>query len=196
MTTPDIKTTTQNLGIFLQPGIGNAYPELKKIEMALLRDKVSKLPWVPQGWIESVSDLDAQNPDAIVRVSYKKTLNVYGAPKFLQNDERQNIWDEIAVASGTAQGEYAKGQAAAGKAELDKLYARAAFWNAAYNVAAVVGAVPAKLAEGAGKVASETAMSAVKAFFPVLIIGGMVLAGAIWLGARGGLKGVAKAAVG
>lgn len=160
-----------DFGVYLLPGLGTGYPELKALELKLLTERVGKIPWLPQGWLSSVQSLDKENPGAVVKIATSKAMKL-DATSFLNTDEKIKFWDELAAASNSIQMKYAANQAAAGKAELDGLYARATFWNAAYNIAVAIRDAPKNVIATAGEWTGDLLWTTVKKFaIPLVIVG-------------------------
>ncbi len=134
-------------GIMVSPGLGVAWNgDLKRQMNVLFTTRVANIPWLPPGWLASVLDLQSAFPDDLVRIA-PSMGSIHPNPDMpawiLTNQERMDAWMEIYRASNDAIVQYAKGQQDAGRAVLDALYARAAFWDAAYNLAVNVrDAVP------------------------------------------------------
>lgn len=172
-----LSQTVQPFGVYVQPGIGNAYPELKKQELALIV-KAGTIPWLPQGWLDAVRDLDKSNPSALIKFAPSGTFKANGTPAFLNSPERVKVWDDLAASSSRAQMLYAQDQAAAGKAELEALYAKAAFWDSAYNIAVAIRDAPKTvLTAGADLISDNITNLAKKLLLPALIVGTVAL---IW----------------
>ncbi len=134
-------------GIMVQPGYGVAWSgDLKRQMSILFTTRVANIPWLPPGWLASVQDLQSAFPDDLVRIA-PSMGSIHPNPDMpawiLVSQDRMDAWMEIYRASNEAIVSYAKGQQDAGKAALDALYRRAAFWDAAYNLAVNVrDAVP------------------------------------------------------
>jgi hypothetical protein len=170
----------KNWGVYIQPGIGRAYPELNAQLYAMYRDKVRKIPWLPSGWYDAVMGLGTQFPNDQIRIApaymgdgVRANVN---APDWLDTKEKRDAWQAISNDVLKTVQLYAAGQAAAGKAELDSLYAKAAFWNSAYEIAVkvrdfpkeVVGAVAGAANDVAGGVVS---VALKKLAIPLLVVG-------------------------
>jgi hypothetical protein len=122
-------------GVWLQPGIGNAYPELKS-QLSQLRQKlVGKLTWVPLAWASQVQAIQDANPTVLVKMTPSKRPTgetLPGLPAWLAgNQARIDAWQEIVTAQDKAVVQYAANDAANGKPLLDALYARSDFYNSA-----------------------------------------------------------------
>lgn len=155
------------LGVWISPGLGQAYPELRDgIMMRVFGDRVASVPWVPQNWLASVRALQANNPTGLVRIGPAKLLGsavrAPDAPSFADTQAKLDWWQSLFDASNAAVGKYAAQQQAAGKAELDKLYANAAFWNTGLGATAITVATTIRdlpknavgaVLDGAGSVA-------------------------------------------
>lgn len=149
------------LGVWISPGLGLGYPELKATLGRLFAERVAVLPWVPAHWLDDVAALQKKFPNDLVRPY--PALGSMGAfnrdhGTFIDSQPKAIAWNEIASASDRAIAKYAQDQQAAGKAELDRLIASAEFWSAAYDIAVsvrdavpnAVGAVASNLWEGLG----------------------------------------------
>lgn len=186
------------VGMWISPGIGNAYPELISLLDTLYHDRVAKLPWVPMDWYAKVSAV--QNAD---RTNLVRPLPALGAgsallsnvPDWIKDQPRREAWQAIVDRSNEIIGNYAKGQADLARPQLEKLYADAAFWNspmmvAASNVQEALIAAPSAIGGAAGKLVSGLFGSFLKYGWWVLALG--VIGYVVWAN-RGSM---AKAAPG
>lgn len=194
--TQDSNNAWKMYGVYIQPSIGQAYPELNVKLQKLFLDKVSKIPWLPQGWYDAQAGIQAANPSDQVRIApvYRAdgiAINPL-APSWLDTKEKRDIWQNLCDQCNAAIMKYAAGQAAAGAAELDYLYAKAAFWGAAYNAAVFVRDIPSEITEGV----SDVGVGVIKKALPLLLIAGVGVAVLIYLASKGGVKGITKGAVG
>ena len=142
--------TAAALGVWLTPGYGIAYPELKKSILDLHVQRASMLNFVPSGWADAVKKLQENNPDDLVRFSPGLMQNgtvVQSNPEWIkQTAETASAWHKIFEAENAAISAYARKQQQEGKAELDRLYREASFWNTAYAVGKATGVVQAQAA--------------------------------------------------
>jgi hypothetical protein len=151
---------TKTLGVYQQPGVGTAYPELRAQLFATLQ-QTARIDWLPARWLEDVRRVYDADPGALVivgaaSVSGKRQSN---APDWIDTEAKETVWNAINKAMLAAVVKYAREQQEAGRAELDALNRNAAFWNFAYT-SAVVAAAPAALAIGAAKGVAEGAIDA------------------------------------
>ncbi len=135
-------------GIYVSPGLGGIWEGRLKTEMdRLFVTRMASIPWLPAGWLAGVRDLQSRYPDDLVRIAPAMGRSLIPNPEspdwLLQDQARIDAWQVIAKASDNAIIQVAAGKQAEGKAELDQLYANAAFWDRAYNLAVGVrDAVP------------------------------------------------------
>lgn len=184
-------------GVYIQPGIGEAYPELNTKLQNFYRDKVSKIPWIPPGWYDAVSGMQANFPGSQVRIA--PALMATGAvnklaPDWLDSDAKRQYWQELFTEASSIVQKYAAGKAEEGRAELDRLYANAAFWDRAYNIAVAIRDAPANVVKAAGEVATGIAWEGLKGFIvPAIIIGVVFI---LWTGRDSFAKAAVKKATG
>jgi hypothetical protein len=184
-------------GVYLQPGIGEAYPELNTKLLNFFRDKVSEIPWLPAGWYDAVAGIQANFPGSQVRIA--PALLVSGgvnklAPDWLDSDEKRQYWQELNVQSNSIVQKYAAGKAEEGRAELDQLYANAAFWDRAYNIAVAIRDAPANAVKAAGEVVTGIAWEGLKGFIiPAAIVAVVFI---LWTGRDSFAKAAVKKATG
>ncbi len=145
MTISPFDTDILGTGTRLQPGIGQAYPELKRVMQVFFANRVAKLPWLPSNWLEAVKQIQADAPDDLVLIARK-------------NWGDSDAWNAIAQDSEDIQAKYAAGQVQEGRDLLASIDAEAAFWNAAYHVD-VVAASPIQIAKGGANVLGNLAGS-------------------------------------
>lgn len=134
-------------GVWLSPGLGVAWEGKLKGEMSrLFVTRVAQLPWLPPGWLASVQDIQSRYPDDLVRIA-PSMGSIHPNPEspswILADPDRLAAWQVIAKACDSAIVKFAAAKQDEGRAELQRLYDNAAFWDKAYNLAvAVRDAVP------------------------------------------------------
>lgn len=148
--TKSSEITADALGVWIAPGIGLAYPELKTQLAALHNERVTLFNFLPSGWAAAVANLQKAHPNDLVRLSPGLAANgdiIRSNPDWLtQNGEVASAWHKAFMSETKAITDYARKQQEAGKAELDRLYREAAFWNKAYTLGKVTGVVQAQAA--------------------------------------------------
>lgn len=152
--TNDSAAMRAKLGVWMTPGYGKAYPELKDTLQALYADKVSRMNFVPAGWVAAVAKLQEVNPDDLIRIGpsmNKGRIIQENAPFTIRSRETAEAWQALFAAENLAVVTYAAGQQKAGKAQLDQLYRNAVFWNRAYQLGETVGIVQAQAGVKAAK---------------------------------------------
>ncbi len=168
----------KSLGMQVQLGTARVYPDLVTILNNIYRDKIAKLPFVPADWLPKV--LALQGSDDGLLVYPIKATRILGLginpdlPAWVQANAA--TWDTLADECKNALTSYMDGKIAEGQATLNRLYANAAFWNAAYISAKFVADIPTNVVKGAG-----TAVGSIfKAnWLPIIVIGA---GAALWLG--------------
>jgi hypothetical protein len=166
----------KTLGVYIQPGIGTAYPELNKLLQAFFKSKVATIPWLPAGWLDSQAGLQAAYPGDQIRIApaFKGDGSVSPlAPVWLDTPEKRQLWQELFKRSNEIVTAYAAGEAAKGKVLLDKLYSEAAFWDRMYNIAVTVRDLPKTVVGAAGDFASGVVGEFLKKFWIVIAVGGI-----------------------
>lgn len=187
-------------GVMFIPGLAGAWPELRDMVGRIFAQRVAKLPWLPQDWLVSVQRLQNENPNDLVTFAPSRRANVgptgqfidesgpvsADIPLFLDDDAKINAWMSIYSDLNRARSNYAAARAAAGRAELDALYAKAAFWDASYKIAVFARDLPSNIV----KVAGGGVVDVVGTFLPdslkqyakwvaiaiaIIIVGGIVL---------------------
>lgn len=134
-------------GVRFQPGLAVGYPELVGKMRALYTQRIAKLPWVPKSWLAGVEKLQASRPNDLVLIFPAVLPNgstAADSPLFLDTPDKLEAWKKIHEDTQKAVQAYARGQAEAGADELNDLYADAAFWDAATNVAIFVRDAPGR----------------------------------------------------
>ncbi len=171
----DIEKT---LGMQVQTGTARVYPELVTILNNIYRDKIAKLPFVPSDWLPKVLALQGSDDGLLlfpIKASRPFGLGINrDLPVWVQANYQ--TWDTLADESQKALTSYMDGKIAEGQSTLNRLYANAAFWNAAYLSAKFVADIPTNVVKGAG-----TAVGSIfKAnWLPIIVIGA---GAALWLG--------------
>jgi len=122
------------LGVWVQPGLGTAFPELKTL-LASLYGRVAALPFVPIGWAAQVAALQEANPTSLVRLypSIGAAGNVNaGIPSWIASERsRAEAWQAVVKAQDAVIFKYAQGknQFLDPDSELNALLADSEFWN-------------------------------------------------------------------
>lgn len=137
----------RRLGVYVQPGIGEAYPELAAQVRRIMVEKVSKIPFLPAGWLDEVLAIIDTNPPTLVKIypvfkSDGVTTNELAPTFATYSPEAAKVWQELSEVTRLAQFNYAAGKVEEGRAVMDAAYARAAFWDTAYNVAVWIRDAP------------------------------------------------------
>lgn len=187
------------LGVWISPGIGQAYPELKTILAKLRNDRIAKLPWLPVAWASQVQAVQDANTTALVRLYPAR--NLAGSanatiPAWLSSDgARMDAWQAIVKAQDAAIKQYAANDAANGKAELDRLQADAAFWNsplmtAAINTQQALINAPSAIAGAAGTLVSDVFSGFLKKSW--WVIGLVVVGYIVWTNRESVAKSAGK----
>jgi hypothetical protein len=162
-------------GVYIQPGIGMAYPELNTLLQNFFREKVAKIPWLPSGWFDAQAALQTEFPDDQVRIApaalTSGAVNPQ-APLWLDTAEKRERWQELFKESNSIVTKYAAGQAELGRAELESLYANAAFWDRMYNIAVSVRDFPKNVVSAVGDFSTDLIIETLKKFWiPIAVIG-------------------------
>lgn len=148
----DTRVLATELGAYASPGLGIAWPELSAQVLAIYNDRVTKFGWVPADWytrvkrIMDAGDVVRLLPPRIVSGAVRDDL-----PAWLTADVRRiDAWGEIAETIRVAVVDYAAARAAAGRAELDRLYRNAAFWDRLYTTTKFVADLPTNAVKAVG----------------------------------------------
>lgn len=204
MTYADERVMHTQLGVMLSPGLATGFPDLVPKLARIYTDKVAKLPWVPKTWLESVLALQAKYPGDLVRPTPGRDAKGERgemAPMWADTPVKLDAWHKLYSDINAAIQAYAKEFADDGAAQLNALYADAAFWSAAVDLATTVRDLPGKVVQtvagGAGDVFAAFLPDALKGYariifwsLVVIVVGGLVLwyrnkAGAIVKGFKG-----------
>lgn len=195
------KAAALQYGCMFIYGLGTGYPDLKPMVQRIFAERVARLKFVPATWLAGVQQLQNENPTDLLTFApgrRPKTSPTGGwvsdeggersadLPMFLETEEQVDAWHAIYVDLNRARAKYAAAQAAAGRAELDRLYAKAAFWDAAYKVAVFAKDLPSAIVKTVGggvvDVVGTFLPQSLKAYakwitlaLGVLIVGGIVM---------------------
>lgn len=153
-------TLTGTLGVYVQPGIGEAYPELVKILRELYRTRVSRLPFVPNDWYVQVDRL--MGSSTVVKLQQSKPYGVTydGLPVWILSDKSAiDAWQKVAVLMNNAITAFVGGEVEKGKAIVASAQANAEFWNGLYEGAVWVRDAPGKAVDAVGRGAMSFAGS-------------------------------------
>lgn len=140
------------LGVYITAGYGAAMPELKDQIIALHRDRVSALNFVPATWLDQVMALQNAHPDDLVRVAPSEFGNgsiIPGSAEFCTSSVAvADAWQTVFTAENKAIAAYGAKLQEEGKSILAAAYRDAAFWNTLYEIADSVANAPSRALNG------------------------------------------------
>ncbi len=175
----DVARQNSKLGGFVQPGLAAAYPDLYDLSMSYVA-KVQELPWVPSTYTGDVTREVAQSTDGPGGIwgFRRATSTITGLvldniPAWLDTPAKQAAWDAIAGQYAKALNAFAQNKVEEGRTIIAQAVQNASFWTAMYDAAKFIRDVPKNILDAAGSVASDAALTALKAFFPFLVIVGI-----------------------
>lgn len=167
------------LGVWMQPG--SSAPDWADLEariVAIMDDRTANIPWLPPGWKIGVEALRKQFPGWRIMVAPPISTNgtvLPTAPAWLDTPEKVKAWNGVASAIKEGINLYATGRINDGKAYLDELYADAEFWTNVHLAAVFIAEAPEKVVSAAGNFASGMLGTFLTSFFPILVVGGIVV---------------------
>lgn len=179
-------TNRIQLGVWLAPSLGEAWGgELKRILQRLYGERVAGVQWIPRDWLARQRKLQDANPTALVRIGPATLIGgarAAEAPEFADTPAKLRWWQELFDLANAAVAKYSAGQAAAGKAELDRLYADAEFWNTGVGAGLIATQqtlrnLPETIAEKTGDVADKVVGGVFRGLFKSWVVW-VLLAGA------------------
>jgi len=135
------------LGVYPLP-YATLWPELSSQLRALYNSRLSRVPWLPAGWLASVNALHGKNGQVMVIAPSRAAIAADAS--FLDTPAKEQWWDELADRSSAAVVKYAAGKAAEGRREIALADADLAFWSRAHALASVL-ALPVTAAQAAWK---------------------------------------------
>lgn len=169
-------------GIIVQPGVGNAWPELRENMWRLISEKVLNIPWVPEAVKEEFLFFHAKYPSIVARVGPPYMLNGTrnrNYPAWLDSKAKLDAWMEVSEAMRKAYVEYANKRRLEGLREVERLTANAEMWDRLYRAAVFVRDVPKNIIGGAAGAVNDIALGIVgdvlKKAWPILLVGGVVV---------------------
>ena len=155
---------TPTLGVYIQPEIGNAYPELVAILRDLYTKRVSKLPFVPLDWLAKVLEqMGTEGHEVVIKLqqSLPHGQPYKGLPQWIVGDvQAMHAWQSMAEVIDDAVAAFAAQRVEAGKAIVAHAQANAQFWDSLYTSAKFVRDLPGNVVGAVG----DGALSVVKAF--------------------------------
>ena len=155
------KVLTAQYGVYIQPGIGTAYPELVDLLRTLYRNRVSKLAFLPSNWLSTVLAEMDQYGVVKLQQSMPHGVAIAGLPSWIDGDDKARAaWQAVAEIVDSAVNKYATQQVAAGRSILTLSNANAAFWNGLYTAAVAAGHLPGNIIGTLG----DGVLSALKSF--------------------------------
>lgn len=152
---------TAHYGVYIQPGLGSAYPDLVQQLRGLYTSRVAKLPFVPSDWLAAV--LAQMGTDVVVKLQQSKPhgVNFQGLPAWIgQNQAAIDAWQQAAELIDSAVAAYANNQVEAGRAIIARANGNAAFWGGLYAADQAFLNLPGTIVGGIG----DGILTALKAF--------------------------------
>ena len=166
--TPSDVALSQSLGMYIQPGIATAYPELSSMLRIMYRDRFAKLPFVPADWfahVDAIHGKSSSSPNYADILLPVPAFDGSGKPSpsmpdWLQAPEALKAWDDARKALKDGYTAFMNNEIEKGRALLNDLYAKADFWNSLYNAAIAIRDAP-----------TNFVMAGLKTLWPVLLVG-------------------------
>jgi hypothetical protein len=152
----DALTTSNNalssrLGVFVQAGVGQAYPDLVQIVRDIYRKRVAKLAFIPAYWLGDVlaamegGDLVLPTPTGFKSLAYP-------IPDWLSKDQAAlSAWRQVYDLVREAQSRYIAGRIEEGRYLMAQAEANAAFWDGLYTAAVAIRDAPGNAVDAIGK---------------------------------------------
>ena len=122
-------------GMYALP-YATVYPDLAAQLAALYRDRAGQIPWLPAGWLAGVLSYHADESGNVL----VPAMSVGIATDWLDTPDKRLWWGQFTARANAVIVRYAAAQAAAGRRELDRLYAASEFWDTAYRIAYTLSA--------------------------------------------------------
>jgi len=144
-------TLSRQTGTFIQPGVGEAYPDLVALVRNLYRNRVAKLPFVPAGWLASVeAAMDGNNLVLPTPVGFASLA--YPIPDWLSTDTAAlAAWRQVHDLVKDVQSRYIAGRIEEGRILIAASEANAAFWDGLYTAAVTIRDLPGDAVAAVGK---------------------------------------------
>lgn len=175
-------------GLYIQPGQGQAWPELAALVLKLYRIRVARLAFVPAGWLAEV-EAAAAGSNLLVPVGTAFKTLVYPIPSWITDDpQAKAAWQEVYAIVQAARLKYGAQKLAEGRLAIESAVANVAFWDGLYKVAVAVRDAPGNAVAAVAKGAASAAGSFLGSTWWVWLAAG---AGALlWFG-RGAIASAA-----
>jgi hypothetical protein len=159
-------------GIAMYPmPYATVWPELAT-QLAELYKKAANIPWIPSTWLPTVLSLNGKNGQILVPAPTTISGDLVGV-SWIQSAEQKAWWNDFNKRANAVISAYAAQKQEEGRAELERLYADAEFWNTGFG-ATLIDA-QANLRE-----AGKNIVGAVANPMKYVMIGGAIL-GALYL---------------
>jgi hypothetical protein len=184
----DNAALSSRLGVFIQPGVGTAYPELVAIVRGIYRSRVSRLAFVPSYWLaEVLAAMEGDNLVLPTPVGFKSLA--YPIPAWLSDDTAaMSAWAAVGSLVKDAEQRFLAGRIEEGRAVMAAADANASFWNGLYSAAVAVRDLPGDAVAAVAKGTASAAGSFIgKAWWVWIAAGVLALA---WMG-RGAIASAA-----
>lgn len=161
-------------GVYIQNGVGTAYPELNTLLQNFFRERVAKTPWLPSGWFDAQAALQTMYPGDQVRIA-PAMLTTGGinpnAPGWLDTAEKRQRWEELYTLQRGIILKFTQGKIDEGRKEMEAAYANAAFWDRMYNIAVTVRDFPKTVVGAVGDFGTDMILEVVKKFWiPIAVV--------------------------
>ena len=153
MATLSDRDFTKKSGAYIQPGVGTAYPDLVDMVRDIYRKRVSKLPFVPVGWLSDMETAMAGSTLVLLQqpLPYgKPTTN--GMPDWILSDQAaMKAWQGVAELNRDTYSQYAMGKVEEGRKVVARANANAAFWDTLYTTAVAIRDAPGNAVNAVGR---------------------------------------------
>lgn len=167
-------------GTFIQPGVGEAYPELVAIVRSIYRNRVARLAFVPAGWLAQVEDAMAGG-NLVLPTPVGFASLAYPIPAWLSGDAYAlAAWRQVHDLVKDAQSRFIAGRIEEGKYVMAQAEANVAFWDGLYKAAVAIRDLPGDAVAAVGTGATSALMAWVKKAWWVLALVGIGLV--VWYG--------------
>lgn len=171
---------SSRLGLYYQPGQGEAWPELAAQVLDLYRSRVARLPFVPIGWIAQVEAAAAGSRLLIPTGPLFASL-AYPIPGWIASDQAaKEAWQQVNQLIRDAVSKYASKKTDEGRQIIAAAEANAAFWDTLYQAAVTIRDLPGTVVEAVGTGAVSAGWAFIKRAWWVLALIGIGLL--VWYG--------------
>lgn len=177
-----------SFGAYPRDGWATMWPELAAALLPIYRDEVARFPFVPGDWLRRVeAEFAAGNVLVLAPAQQPGGAAQPGMPAWIATDAQRHTWTLASRRIAGAVEHFARGEAEAGRVQLDQVARDRAFWDGLIRAVQTVADLPGNVVGAVSDGASRVAGGVLGALFKSPIVWAAIVAGGGYAAWRAGL---------